>query len=418
MAKVDMFSKPKMEADLVVSGTNWVSPPKMAFKVVVDIDDKIFKQIKSDGILLEEMNKAVQKVYEQTCDSIKGKLKAFDKLVDVMVDKNAPQSEIDKQLAGLNKSIEQDRSVAEKASEAVALDCWKKYAAKKKEYLKYGLKITATIVGTAAGLATSIGLTAAGGFTGGASAFFGVLGMVKSVITLGKEIGSAWMEVETAQAVLVKQIGFVGAALKKTGAKKANELGGAVASQFLGISQPTIKNCVAQMDTVEKKLIGIEIKTHEASKFLNKILDEEEKVKKDFMKEVVAKLSKHSSPKAKDQIKKIEGKLDEIVGGPFRTIETQLSTVHELHDRFVKAEAKTAKLREKVDALNLLRTLDEKIFENLLILVDIPLAAVGAMEVTDAAKKASQLVEGLTPTLTFLVYDKVKGKVLEDSWLV
>jgi hypothetical protein len=92
--------------------------------------------------------------------------------------------------------------------------------------------------------------------------------------------------------------------------------------------------------------------------------------------------------------------------------------VQDLNDRVVKAEAKTGKLREKVDALNGLRTLDEKIFENLLILIDIPLSAVGAMEVTGAAQKASQLVEGLTPTLTALAYDKVKGKVLEDTWLV
>lgn len=414
MAKVDMFSKPKMDADLAVSGAKWVSAPKMSFKVVVDFDDKIFKAVKSDGIALQDMNKAVQKVYEQTCDSIQGKLKAFDKLIQVMVDKNAPRAEIEKQLAGLNKSIEQDRKIAEDASEKVVLEVWKKYVAKKKEYLKYGIKITASIVGTAAGLATSIGLTVASGFSGGAATAFTIIGLIKSGISLGKEIASAWMEIETAQKILAKQLQVVGAAVKNTGAKKVNEMSAIVVQQFLGISQPSIKNCQSQMETVEKKLLGIEIKTHEASKTLNKILDKEEELKKDFMKEVVDRLSKHSSDKARDQIKLIEKQLDGAIGGPFRTVETQIGTVHELHERWTKAEAVTGQMRTVVDKLGAMRSLDEKIFENLIILVDLPLAALNGNVMAD---KAGDLVNGLVPAATSLAYDKIKGVALDGTFL-
>ena len=414
MAKVELFSKPKMESDLAASGVKWIAPPKMAFKVVVDFDDRIYKEIKSDAILLEQMNQAVRKVYDQTCDGIQSKLKAFDKLIDGMVDNNAPQASIDKQLTGLDKSIEQDRKVAESAAEKAALEAWKKYAAKKKEYLKYGIKITATVVAAAAGLATSIALTVTSGFTGGASAVFSILGMVKSTVTIGKELYSAWIEIERAQDILLDQIKVVRDEIKGGGLKKVNEMSAIVINQFVGISQPCIKNCQTQMDTVEKKLLGIEIKTHEASKTLNRILDKEEELKKDFMKEVVDRLAKHSSPKAQAQIRQIEKQLDGAIGGPFRTVEKQLAVVNQLAERWQRADETTAKLRPIVDRLGAMRTLDEKIFENLIVLIDLPLAA---LKGNVPAKEAQDLVEGLVPAATALAFDKIKGKALDGTFL-
>ena len=53
--------------------------------------------------------------------------------------------------------------------------------------------------------------------------------------------------------------------------KKLNEYSAAVFNQFIGVSQPSLKQVEGQMDTVEKKLAGVEIKAHDVSKKLNKL---------------------------------------------------------------------------------------------------------------------------------------------------
>lgn len=413
MAKFER-SKPQINKDIAVAGLKYVTPPKLSFDVSVEFDDKIFKQIKDDGILLEDMGDAIDKVYTQTCNSIKSKLNAFEKLAATMVDKNAPPAELKKQLDGLNKSIEQDKDIAKVACEQAVTQCWKTYSGKKKEYTKYKIKIVAKIIGAAAALATSIALTATTPFTGGLSAAVSIVGMVKSTITIGKELGSAWMEVETANKVLVKNLKVVEAACKKVAKKKANEYTSMLFNQFVGISQPCIKTCISQMDVCQQKLNGIEIKTHDASIKLNKILDEQEVLRAQFMKEVTEKLSKHSSPKAKDQIKLIEKRIDALMSTSYSAVQKQIETTTKLHKRFKDAEKTLDGLRPRVNEIAKLRSLDEKIVENLLVLVDFPL---GALNGNVMAKETTDLVNGLVPVATSFVYDKLCGKVLDGTFL-
>jgi DNA repair exonuclease SbcCD ATPase subunit len=413
MAKFER-SKPQINKDIAVSGLKYVVPPNLTFNVSVEFDDKIFKQIKDDGILLEDMGDEIDKIYTQTCNSIKSKLNAFEKLAAVMVDKNAPPAELKKQLDGLNKSIEQDKDIAKVACEQAVTQCWKTYSAKKKEYLKYKIKIVAKIIGAAAALATSIALTASTPFTGGLSAAVSIVGMVKSTVTIGKEVASAWMEVETANKVLAKNLKVVEAACKKVAKKKANEYTAMLFDQFLGISQPCIKTCVSQMDVCEQKLNGIEIKTHDASKKLNKILDEQETMRAAFMKEVTEKLSQHSSPKAKDQIKLIEKRLDALLAGSYTAVQKQIETTTNLHKRFKAADKTLTDLRPRVEEIKKLKSLDEKIVANLLVLIDFPL---GALNGNVFAKESMDLVNGLVPVATSFAYDKLCSKVLDGTFL-
>lgn len=413
MAKFER-SKPRINEDIAVSGARWVVPPKLSFKVSVEFDDKIFKQIKDDAILLEEMGGAIDKVYEQTCASIKSKIAAFEKLAQLMIDKNAPKAELDKQLAGVNRSIEQDRKIAEIACEQAVTAEWKKYSAKKKDYLKYRIKIVATVVGSAAGLATSIGLMASAPFTGGASAALGIIAMLKSAITIGKELASAWMEVEAAQVVLKKQLGLAEAAAQNVGTRKVNEYTAIIVSQFLGIAQPCMKNCVSQLDTVEKKLAGIEIRTHDASKALNGLLDKQEKLRDEFLKEAKARLAKHPSTKAMEQLRTIEQRLDELMTESTLLVAAQIEKTSELYKRFQAARITTESLRPRVEKLAKMRGLDAVILENVLILVDLPIAALSGNAPMTVAK---DLAIGIGPIAGLMAYDKIRGKVLDGTFL-
>ena len=413
MANYVALNRPKMESDIAVSGLKVVAVPKMSFKVDVTIDDKIFGKIKDDGILLEDMNKAAQKVYEQVCSGIKGRMTAFDKLFQGMIDKNAPKGEIEKNLAGLNKALDQDRSVGIEGAKFAVQQCWDNYLKKKKEYTKYKIKIGVTIFGAAAGLIVSISLMATSAFTGGAGAAFGIIGMFKSAMTIAKEITSAWMDIETAQKMLAKQLDIVEKAADGLAKRKANEYTAMVIDSFLGISQPCIKTCVSQLDTIEKKLLGVEIKCHEAAKLLNKILDEQEKLRKDFLKDATARLDKHPSPKAPGQLKQIEKKLDDALAPNYEAVMVQQAVINSLLDQFRTAEKTTEELKKRVAPLEKLSTIDEKIVRNILTLVQIPLGALSG----NGLAAGQSLAEGLGSAASSFSYDKITGKVLDGSFL-
>lgn len=413
MASYEIMNIPNMAKDYAVSGLKVIKPPKLSFKVEVDFDDKVFKMVKDDSILLGEMNAAAKKIYDQTCKGIQSKLSAFEKLMQGMVDKGSSQAECDKQLDGLNNSIVDDKAVAISATKMAIEAVWKKYQAKKSDYLKFKIKIGVNIAGAAAGLAVSIGLMASSAFSGGASAAFGIIGMIKSCATIGGEIAKAAMEVEKAQKVLEVHVKAVVAAYQKHAALgKANEYTSAIVTQFLGVSQPSIKSVGEQMNVVEQKLNQIEIRLHDASVTLNKILDKQEKMKGEFMKEVATRLGKH--PNAQVEMKTIQAKLDGVMIEHRSVVMAQIGTVHQLHERWKKADAAAEVCRPKVEQLLAMRGVDVKIFENLLYFVDLPLAALDG----NVVAKSVELTKGLVSCASNMAYDKIKGVALDKSILV
>lgn len=415
MPKVPMFSKPNMTPDIAVAGLKVLELPKgWSFTVAVDFDAKVYKSIEKDTILLKEMNEAAAKAYKQTCDSVKSKYTSFEKLVQGMIDKGAPKPMVENQIKGLNKSLEDDRKIGQIGAEQAIMAVWKQYSAKNKEYTKYKIKIVVTIVGAAAGLATSIGLMASSPFTGGLSAAVGIISMIKSSVTLVKEIGSACLEVEKSQAVLKKYLIPVEAAAKKVAASKANEYSAAIAQQFLGIAQPNIKGCDSQLKTIVQKLNGLEIKTHNVGKNLNGILDKQQQMRTEFMKEVTAKLSKHPSREAPNQIRLIESRLDDLLAKSYQAVQDSIAKVESLYDRFKEAQKTTDDLNKRVKPLLALRGLDNTILENVLYLVDLPL---NALKGNVWATQASDLISGLVPVGSLMTYDKLSGAVLDKTLL-
>jgi hypothetical protein len=418
MPTISLFKKPKMEADIKASGLKFLAIPKMSFAVDVDFDKKIFDKVKNDAILLEEMNDAVKKAYQQICAGIGGKMTAFDKYFQGMDKTGVEKQEIDKQLAKVNAALEQDRSVGEAICRAVVEKCWTDYAKVKKEYSKYKIKIATTIIGAAAGLVTSIALMATSPFTGGASAALSIIGMFKSAVTIIKEVGSAWMDIETAQSLLAKQIAVVEKAAKTVAGRRANEITAMVLDNLLGIANPSLKACEGALDTVEKKLMGINIKTHEASKLLNKIIDEQERLQKEFLKEASVKLNKQAPNKAKAQLKDIEDRLDDFLVPSRIEVGEQIEKVMEMSKAFKIAKGVTDDLKKRVDALKAQipkKEADAMTFaRNALSLASIPL---GAMSGNGMAKSAADLASGLGSAGGSFIYDKITGKVLTGTVL-
>ncbi|HIV71068.1 MAG TPA: hypothetical protein H9903_09070 [Candidatus Aquabacterium excrementipullorum] len=403
-----------MSKDVQVSGLKHVKPPSFVFQAEIAMDEGVFKSIGKDSIYLLELNKGCQKVYNQTVAAITSKLKAFDKLIETMIDKQAPEATMQKQLDGLNKSFEEDKRVAEAACEQLAGDLWVAYCRKKTEYTKYKVKIVATIVGAGAALITSIALMATAPFTGGASAALSIIGMVKSAVTIGKEIASAAQEVEGCQKVLDKQILVVEAVVKKgTKARTANELTAIVMNEFIGISQPCIKTCQSQADTMVQKLNGVEIKSHDLSKKLNGILDAQENVRKEFLKEAAKSLNKHPSKLAPGQLKIIEKQLDSELSGNYAKVMAAIDATTATYQRFEKAQVKAVDLQKRLKALGDRSTL-EKLIAGLLSLKDLPL---GVLDGNALASTSQDLIKNLVPVATGWSYDRISEVALDGTFL-
>jgi DNA repair exonuclease SbcCD ATPase subunit len=422
MPSVTLLNKPKMDADCAVSGLKFVEIPKMSFTVEVDFDKKIFAKIKDDAILIEDMNKAARKAYDTICAGITNKIKIFDKLFVGMDEqaakKGTKKEDVAKQLAGLNAALEQDRRVGEAIAREEVKAVWEGYIKRNKDYSKYKIKIGVTIFGAVAGLVTSIALMATSPFTGGASAAFSIIGMFKSAVTLVKEIGSAWLEVESSQKVLEKQIIVVEKAAQSVAGRRANEITAMVLDNFLGIANPSLKSCESALDTVEQKLNGIEIKTHEASKLLNKIIDEQERLQKEFLKDAATQLAKQAPNQAKAQLKDIEDRLDDYLVPSRIEVGEQIEKVMAMYDRFKDAHKVTGDLKKRILTLKAAVPKSEEnlmtFARNVLTLSSFPL---GAMSGNGMAKTASDLASGLGSTAGSFAYDKITSKVLGGSLL-
>ena len=349
MAKIEIMPKKRMDADIAVSGVRYVVPPKMTFEVRVEFDNKIFKQVKDDSLLIGEMDDKVLAVYRQTCAGIKSKVSAFESLVSGMVDKGASPGEVEKQLDGLNKSIEKDTEIAEFAAEEEVKKVWKTYSAKKKEYLAYKISVAATVAGAFAGLTASIAAMATTPFTAGYGTSMSIIGMAKSVIVIARELHSAWITVEKAAALLSAEVNDLEKIVQSVG-KKKNEYTAMVVEQFLGVAMPSIKSCMTHLETVEAKLVGVEVKTHDAVKALNRLLDLQEKFDVEFMKDVKERLDQHPSPKAKPQIREIEADLDKEMALSRVEVVKQIEAIDALYDRFKSVEEAVEELQQRRQA--------------------------------------------------------------------
>jgi len=415
VAKVDIYKKRSMDADIVVSSAKFVVAPKMSFEVKAEFDNKVFALVSKDDILLSAMNKACAQVYDDLCEQIRTKVAAFDKLVVGMVEKGSPLATIEKQLDGVNAAIEKDKSVAERAAENAVGDVWKAYAKKQKEYASYKVEIVFNVVGSVAGLATSLAGMATTPFTGGASAALAIIGMIKSAVEIVRELASAWQEVETSIDLLKPQLEVLEKVTKTTLGRKANEYTAAVSTQFFGVAQPSIKSCKNHLETAQSKLKGVEIKLHEATVKINDILDKQDDLKKEFMKSVASRLDAHPGAKAKSQRGEIEAELDRYLGKSRSDFIKQKDAISDMNKRFVTVQAELDGMAKRVEEIAAKRDLDERLLRAILTIVDTPIQVGSILQ--QGKKAVADLASDLAPNAAFFVYEKVKDKVLKDTYL-
>ncbi len=158
---------------------------------------------------------------------------------------NAKEVEKLKKLVDVvNRGIQGATKIAKEAAVKSVQTNFDKLKAKREDYTKYKIKIVVTITGAAVGLATSIALIAATGFSGGASGVIGIISMTKSVAVIATEVTSAAQSVEQSIAtpkVQIAAINKIWGDVKgkgKAARGAANEVLAAVSKEFLGLPWP------------------------------------------------------------------------------------------------------------------------------------------------------------------------------------
>ena len=416
MAK-EAYRTVDMDADVArAAGTLAVMtcPTGMRFKVEVEFDDKMKKEIGADALLKQDMWLEVDRVYADLVKRIGENLKNTDRGAIQL--RNAREMDKLKKLVDVvNRGIVGAKEVAEEAAQKKILAHYDGLKKKRKEYTKYKIKIAVTITSAAAGLVTSIALIGASGFSGGASGAIGIIAMFKSCAVLATEVVAAAQTVQESIGTLQVQLGVVEKIWKETKAgTHANEIAAAVFKEFLGVSQPSVKACQSNLSTARNKLNGIDVNTHDIAKQIQKAMAKAKEMQNDFITKANERLKKHPDPQALRKYgPQLLANMNRYMKGTDEQIRNLLQKVVKNAEIINKASAELKLLEARVEALAKVR--DPKayrVLDNLLAVGNVSLSILSGNGLVDCAKAVQ---ENVVPIVTLFAFDKITAVVIEGD---
>ncbi|MEO8245001.1 MAG: hypothetical protein ABI832_22175 [bacterium] len=402
----------KQNVPIKAGALEYVKPPTLNFKIEVDLPKEVEKEALKNPLLQQEWQTHADKVLDQTVATIEGKCKVFDKLFKGMIDKGADPKLIEKQLVGLNKAIQDDIKVAIKAAEIGVKDAWDDLVAKRKEWKGFKIKVGVSILGTLATLAISIAAMATAGFSGGAGGAIAIIGFIKSGVKIAQDIKRIAIDIEGAKKELNVHLKVVEAAAKNKGLFAANEVTGAILNEFIGIAQPTIKSCAASFDTFKAKYAQIVVNVHELSKTLNKILEKQITLEKDFISEAEKKLAKHPTKDKAAQFQKIKNQFNKAISKSTEAVQAAIIKIGEMYSDVKKWAPLIKEAGDRMKALMLKDMKGLKVFREALKFAALGLAPIDGNGIAD---KAQDLALGIGGAVGGYVYDKLTSKATEGT---
>jgi hypothetical protein len=383
------------------------------------------KEVGKDALLAQDMWLGVRSVYDDLVKRIGENLRNTDRGA-VQLRNNKEVDKLKKLIEVVNRNIVGAAKIAEEAAEKAVLVHYEGLKKKRKEYTKYKIKIAVTITGAAVGLATSIALLAATGFSGGASGALGIVAMVKSVAVIATEVASAAQTVEQSIGTLRVQIQVV---QKVWGEKKgkaqslrghANEIAAAALKEFIGAPMPSAKQCQSNLETATSKLDGVVVNTHDMAKKVMKLTIDSSAMQKDFLDKANAKLAKHPDPQALQKYgPRIIDKLQKAVKPGNDTIKALVLEIAQNLKRADTCKVELAKLAIEVAEINKIRN-SSKFTENAYKLLDNSLAAannilLGALSGNALVTGAQNIAANVVPVVGLFAYDKISAVIFADG---
>jgi hypothetical protein len=395
-----------------VSGLKFLTEPLMDFRIEVDLPKEIEKEAEKDPLLQQEFKDEAKKIYQMATTETAKKLKAFDGLFEGMINKGADPKDVQKQVDTVNSVIKNDMKMYELAAEQAVEKAWKELQAKRKEWRNFKIKVGCSIFATLAGLTVSIVAMATSPWTGGAGAAFAIIGFIKAGVKLSQDIAKIAMDIETAKKQVEINLKVVEKAVQNKGLYAANEVSAAILQEFIGISQPSVKTTGSAMETLKAKYAKLIVDVHDLAKTLNKALDSQDKLEKEFMAEVAEKLKKHPTTDKSGQLSKIKANFDKQMDKLRTKVMELIGEVGKLYDT-IKGWAKTVtELGKRVEDLVLNDPKGLKVFREAL---KFCMMATSVIDGNGVASKAADIGENLGTTGAFYVYDKIVSKAVDGT---
>lgn len=395
-----------------VSGLKYLTEPVMDFKIEVDLPKEIEKEAAKDPLLQQEFKDEALKIYEMAKTETAKKLKAFDGLFEGMINKGADPKDVEKQVNTVNSVLKNDMKMYELAAEKAVEKAWSDLQGKRKEWKNFKIKVGCSIAATLAGLAVSIAAMATSPWSGGAGAAFAIIGFIKAGVKLSQDIAKIAMDIDAAKKQVEVNLKVVEKAVQNKGLNAVNEVSAAVLQEFIGISQPSIKTTSSAMDTLKAKYAKLIVDVHDLAKTLNKALDSQDKLEREFLAEVAEKLKRHPTTDKSGQLNKIKSNFDKQMDKLRTKVSDLIGEVGKLYDT-IKGWAKTVtELGNRVTELQLRDPKGLKVFREAL---KFCMLATAIFDGNSVAEKAKDLGMGIGAAGASYAYDKIVSKSVDGT---
>ena len=389
-----------------------VKAPSLGFKVEFDLPKEIEKEAAKDPLLQQEFKDAAQEIKDKTVEMIEKKLKVFDNLFVEMIKKGADAKAVQKQIDGLNAAVKNDMTVAQAMAVIAVNQAWADLVEKRKEWRKFKIKVAASIIATIVGLAVSIAAMASSPWTGGAGAAFAIIGFIKVGTKLAQDIARIAMDIDAAKKQVDINLAVVEKAVQSKGLNAVNEVSAAIFQEFLGISQPSVKTTGSAMDTLKAKYAQMIVNVHDLAKTLNKALESQDKLKKEFLVEAAKRLKAHPTPDKAGQLKKIETNFDKEMGKLGDKIMGFIGDVGALYEKIKKWAKTVADLGKRVKELEIKDPKALKVFREAL---KFCMLATSIFDGNAVATSIANIGTGIITAGGSYVYDKIVSKALDGT---
>ncbi len=400
------------KAKIGAGNLKFLTEPNLDFKIEVDLPKEVEKEAAKDPLLQQEFKDVALKIFEMAKTETAKKLKAFDAYFEGMINKGADEKAVQKQVDTVNSVIKNDVAIYKLAAEQGIDKAWTDLQKKRKEWTKFKIKVGVSIFATLAGLAVSIAAMASSPWSGGAGAAFAIIGFIKAGTTLAQDIARIAMDIDAAKKQVEINLAVVEKAVESKGLNALNEVSAAVFKEFLGISQPSVKTCGSAMDTLKAKYAQMIVNVHDLAKTLNKALEGQQKLKKEFLAQAAERVKKHPTTDKAGQLKKIQANFDKEMATAGDKIMELIGKVGTLYDK-IKTWAKTvADLGKRVKELEIKDPKALKVFREAL---KFCMLATSIFDGNKIATDMSNIGTGIIAAASSYVYDKITSKALEGT---
>lgn len=349
-------------------------PPEFA----LTLNDKVLDVLeKADGGNRQAMFMVedAQKLETEYVGRLKSDLETLDKQYPL----SKKEEERKKLIEAFTQEMEKDQNDLAKKLKEVPAKRWVAWEKTKKEYKDYkietGLNITKGVLGAiGSGLAIAAAVP-----TGGATLALGIVGGVRSGLSLFQSIGKAWVEAETVEKKMVVNLKVMEKIyVDKSSAQKSTVSGiSTVLNSVLNIELlPSVKTIESDCTLWDNKLKGLDVNASKAGDVALKAL-------KDI--DLLEKLLSDEKLKKNPKVTKINDKLKDLR----KEVSKQLDKCHKMSERMRNGKPKQQAAAKVVEELKTSQPKFSIVFDKLVpLLINGGLAIAGAGDGFASAKDA------------------------------